>query len=73
MRYPTGSGARAVFAGFLLLLINSAYLGSFSDPTRAYFVQVAIHPLLGIVKEGAGIVRAAPFGASRVTPSPGDR
>jgi len=35
-------------AGFFALLLNSAYLWAFADPTLWYFVQVAVHPLLGL-------------------------
>jgi hypothetical protein len=61
------AAARAVFAGFLLLLINSAYLGSFSDPTLSYFVQVAIHPILGIVLAVAAVRVIAMRGARLAT------
>jgi hypothetical protein len=33
---------------FFLLLLNSAYLAAYANPTLAYFVQVAVHPLLGL-------------------------
>ena len=33
---------------FLVLLLNSAYLWAFADPTLWYYAQVAIHPLLGL-------------------------
>jgi hypothetical protein len=39
---------RLTFAGFLALLLNSAYLAAFAEPTLWYYVQVALHPLLGI-------------------------
>ena len=35
-------------AGLLALLLNAAYLWAFADPTLWYFVQVAVHPLLGL-------------------------
>ena len=35
-------------AGFIALLLNAAYLWAFADPTLWYFVQVAVHPLLGV-------------------------
>jgi tetratricopeptide (TPR) repeat protein len=34
--------------GFVALLLNSAYLFTFADPTLWYFLQVAAHPLLGL-------------------------
>jgi tetratricopeptide (TPR) repeat protein len=37
--------ARLLFAA---LLLNSAYLWAFADPTLWYFAQVAVHPLLGL-------------------------
>jgi tetratricopeptide (TPR) repeat protein len=40
--------SRVIVSGFLLLLLNSAYLASFSRPTLWYYVQVAVHPLLGL-------------------------
>jgi tetratricopeptide (TPR) repeat protein len=39
---------RLLFAAFLALLLNAAYLWSFADPTPWYFTQVALHPLLGL-------------------------
>jgi tetratricopeptide (TPR) repeat protein len=43
----------ALIAGFFALLLNSAYLWAFADPTLAYFVQVAVHPVLGLTLAGA--------------------
>ncbi|MBI3494218.1 MAG: tetratricopeptide repeat protein [Acidobacteria bacterium] len=40
--------------GFVALLLNSAYLFTFADPTLWYFLQVALHPLLGLTL-GAGV------------------
>ena len=40
--------SRVVVGGFLLLLLNSAYLASFSEPPLWYYTQVALHPLVGI-------------------------
>ena len=34
---------------FFLLLITSAYLAAHADPTLPYFIQVVVHPLLGLV------------------------
>ena len=39
---------RILAAGFVLLLVNAAYLAVRADPTIAYYIQVAGHPLLGI-------------------------
>src|SRR6185503_3143090 len=39
---------RLLFVGIVALLLNSAYLWAFADPTLWYFVQVALHPLLGL-------------------------
>jgi tetratricopeptide (TPR) repeat protein len=36
-------------AGFVVLLVNSAYLFGFPSPTVSYYVNVALHPLLGLV------------------------
>jgi len=38
----------AAAAAFVALLLNSAYLWGSSDPTLGYFIQVALHPLLGL-------------------------
>jgi len=40
--------SRLLFVGFLGLLLNSAYLWAFADPTLWYFAQVALHPLLSV-------------------------
>jgi Flp pilus assembly protein TadD len=45
--------SRILFAAFVALLVNSAYLWAFADPTVWYFVQVAVHPLLGIALAAA--------------------
>src|ERR1700681_1949625 len=42
------TAARLLFAGYIALLLNSAYLRAFADPTLWYFAQVALHPLLGL-------------------------
>jgi hypothetical protein len=42
-----------LIAGFFALLLNSAYLWAFADPTLGYFVQVAVHPLLGLTLAAA--------------------
>ena len=38
---------RLVLAGFLLLLLNAAYLGAFAAPTLSYMGNVLLHLLLG--------------------------
>jgi Tfp pilus assembly protein PilF len=38
-----------VFAVFIALLLNSAYLGAFSEPTLWYYTNVALHPLVGLL------------------------
>ena len=40
---------RLLVAGFLLLLLNSAYLGALPSASLWYFANVALHPLLGLV------------------------
>ena len=37
----------------MALLLNAAYLWAFADPTLWYFVQVAVHPLLGLALAAA--------------------
>lgn len=39
---------RAAIAAFAALLLNSAYLAAFADPSLWYFTNVALHPLLGL-------------------------
>ncbi len=54
MRSPSSSAwSRLIISGFLLLLLNSAYLASFSKPTLWYYTQVALHPLVGIALAAA--------------------
>ncbi len=50
----TGRG-RWLIAGFIALLLNSAYLWAFADPTLGYFIQVAVHPLLGLTLAAAAL------------------
>ena len=40
---------RILATGLVLLLLNAVYLAVRAEPTIAYYVQVAIHPLLAIV------------------------
>src|SRR5215218_4583326 len=46
---------RWLAAGFFALLLNSAYLWAFADPTLWYFAQVAVHPLLGLTLAAAAL------------------
>ena len=39
---------RLLVAGFLVLLLNSAYLGALPSASLWYFANVALHPLLGL-------------------------
>src|SRR3954464_11418717 len=39
---------RLLVGGFLVLLANSAYLWAFAEPTLPYFIQVGLHPVLGL-------------------------
>lgn len=43
------TGPRIVFGGFIVLLLNAAYLWAFADPTLWYYLQVALHPILGVM------------------------
>ena len=51
--------ARLLFAGFMTLLVNSAYLAAFADPSLVYYTNVALHPLLGLVLAILAIVLAS--------------
>ena len=50
-----------IVAGFLALLLNSAYLAAFADPSLWYYTNVALHPILGLLlalavaKKGSGV------------------
>lgn len=37
-----------IFAAFITLLLNSAYLSAFSEPSLWYYANVALHPLFGL-------------------------
>ena len=39
---------RALFVCFIALLLNSAYLAAFADPSLWYYANVALHPILGL-------------------------
>ena len=52
MIYPSVStpmriGSAALLAGFVLLLLNSAYLGATATPSLFYAVNVLLHVVLG--------------------------
>ncbi|MCY4026502.1 MAG: hypothetical protein OXH75_09355, partial [Acidobacteria bacterium] len=48
---------RLLVAGFLVLLLNSAYLAALPSASLWYFANVALHPLLGFALAGmAGFV-----------------
>jgi tetratricopeptide (TPR) repeat protein len=48
---------RVLFLSYLVLLVNAAYVQALADPTLWYFVQVALHPLLGVTVAAAVAVR----------------
>ncbi len=50
-------GSKLLSAGFLVLVLNSAYLAAFAEPTIFYFVQVALHPVLALALAAAATVR----------------
>jgi len=43
-----GSGTALLGGGFVVLVLNSAYLAATAEPTIAYYANVAVHPLLGL-------------------------
>ena len=44
--------AAVLAGGILLLIFNSAYLSARADPTIAYYLNVALHPVLGLALAG---------------------
>jgi tetratricopeptide (TPR) repeat protein len=44
--------APALCGGLIVLIFNAAYLAAPADPTIGYYLNVAIHPLLGIALAG---------------------
>jgi tetratricopeptide (TPR) repeat protein len=44
--------SNSLAAGVVLLLANSVYLAVRADPTIAYYIQVGVHPLLGMALAG---------------------
>jgi Tfp pilus assembly protein PilF len=59
---------RLLLAGYIALLLNSAYLWAFADPTLWYFAHVALHPLLGLMLAvgGAWLVLARRWRVNRL-------
>ena len=60
----TLAGGTFLVASFLALWANSAYLWAFASPTLFYFVNVALHPALGLfvaVLAIRGWIRARPI------------
>jgi Tfp pilus assembly protein PilF len=45
----SGTRGASLFAGVLVLLLNSAYLAAFASPSLFYFANVVLHMVLGIV------------------------
>jgi tetratricopeptide (TPR) repeat protein len=43
-------------AALLLLLVNSAYIAAYGEPTLWYYAQIVVHPLLGAAVAAAAIV-----------------
>jgi tetratricopeptide (TPR) repeat protein len=43
--------------GFAVLVVNSAYLAAFADPTLLYFANLVLHMVLGVVLAVAAAVR----------------
>ena len=52
-KLETGPGIRTTAVLFLALLVNTAYIAAFADPTVFYMGNVLIHFLLGLVLAGA--------------------
>ena len=63
-RRGAGSGLLPAFSRSSL---NSAHLWAFADPTLGYFIQVAVHPLLGLTLAAVALWLLL---ARRFTPSP---
>ncbi|MCA1559836.1 MAG: tetratricopeptide repeat protein [Acidobacteria bacterium] len=45
----TGTRGASLFAGVLILLLNSAYLAAFASPSLFYFSNIVLHMALGLV------------------------
>ena len=67
MAIPPHARVRWVFIGLLLLLVNSACVWVFAEPTPWYFAQVVLHPVLGLCL-AAVVVRELTERRRRVTP-----
>jgi tetratricopeptide (TPR) repeat protein len=50
------SRSRWFIAAFLLLLVNSAYIAAYGEPTLWYYTQIIVHPLLGAAVAAAALV-----------------
>ena len=48
-------------AGFLVLLLNSAYLAASAAPSIWYFANVVLHPILGVALAVAVLLRRHPM------------
>ena len=63
---------RGLFAGYVALLLNSAYLAAFADPSLWYYTNVALHPILGLALAVAAAKKwmGLGFGDRKTTPVP---
>src|SRR5437870_4902050 len=59
--------SRLLVAGFVLLLLNSAYIFAFVEPSVWYLANVALHPLLGLAIAAAVVGRLR---SRRASPTP---
>src|SRR6478672_3716127 len=48
MRSDFGRGGWTIVAAFYVLLLNSAYLAATATPSLFYFVNVAVHVVMGL-------------------------
>jgi tetratricopeptide (TPR) repeat protein len=56
-------GAKRLFIGLCVLVVNSAYLAAFASPTPFYFVNVVLHMVLGMalaIAFGLRLIRLRP-------------
>jgi Tfp pilus assembly protein PilF len=51
------SSSRLLAGGFIVLLVNSAYLSALAEPSLWYYTNVALHPLLGLTLGAAVLFR----------------
>ena len=56
-RFAVGATVQA--AAWLFLWANSAYLAAFATPSLFYFIQVALHPLMGLLVAVGALARYA--------------